>query len=74
MHLCAYPGKDNLMADVLSRNAIPYLVSEPEDVAEVTICMVMRAFLLQLKEIAMAMQQDNELQQIIEVVKAGWDC
>ena len=68
MHI---PGKDNLIADALSRNAIPYPVSEPEDVAEVTICMVMKAFPLQLKEVAMATQQDDALLQVIEAVKVG---
>jgi len=67
------PGKSNVLADCLSRNAIPNSeMSEEERVPEVTICFVVNSQPVDVKSVARATAEDTELEEVLDAVELGW--
>ncbi len=66
-------GKNNVLADCLSRNAIPGNdMSEEERVSKVTICFIVNSQPVDVKSVALATAEDSELKTVLEAIEAGW--
>ena len=65
-------GKQNVLADALSRNPSCEYDSSKDEKCEATICFVLKSAPVQLKEIAEASAEDAEMSQLREAVLEGW--
>ncbi len=64
-------GSDNILADALSRNAIPGDPIESET-AEYTLCFLLKSMPLDLRSIAAATKADSILSKVTDAVMQNW--
>lgn len=64
-------ASENILADALSRNSVPGTPTECEN-AEYTLCFVLKSAPINLKAIAEATAEDDELCQVAEQVQQHW--
>ena len=65
-------GKDNVLADALSRNCNTSLQDESMDDVEYSVCFILKATPLNLKEVAEATAQDPLLTKLLQCIQNNW--
>ena len=65
-------GKDNFLADVLSRNAVFDQPSDTEVIGESSLCSIQMVAPLSLEQIAADTSVDDELQAVVSAIQQNW--
>jgi hypothetical protein len=65
-------GKNNFLADVLSRNAVSDLPSDAEVIGESSLCSIQMLAPLSLDQIAADTSADDEMQAIVTAIQQNW--
>ena len=66
-------GKNNLIADGLSRNAPDVEIPNPLENCEYTICFLLQKSPIDLRQVALETSRDPLLREVIDAVQHGWN-